>query len=143
MKKKQKKTFKIGKKTAKNDFEYQTYLRLIELVRPKHNVEYEVEKLEYTTTHNYLPDFRIKTKKGKIIYIETKGNGRSFDSSVRQKMIAVKEQHPDLDIRILFYSDGKIGPRRKNGTFRKQSDWATENGFTFAIRQIPEEWINE
>lgn len=58
-------------------------------------------------------------------------------------MIAVKKFHPDKDIRIVFYSDGKIGPVRKNGTFRRQSDWAKDNGFIFAIRVVPEEWFNE
>lgn len=58
-------------------------------------------------------------------------------------MIAVKKQHPDKDIRILFYADGKCGPKRKNGSFMRQSDWATKNGFKFAIRYIPREWIEE
>ena len=58
-------------------------------------------------------------------------------------MIAVKEQHPDIDLRILFYSDGKVGSKRKDGSFLKQSDWATKHGFKYAIRTVPEEWFNE
>lgn len=119
-----------------------TYLSLCGFL-PKHSVEYEVEKFEYTTNHTYLPDFKIETKSGKIIYIETKGNGRSFDNSVRQKMIAVRNQHPDIDLRIVFFSDGKIGPKRKDNSYLKQSDWAIKNKFIFAIREVPEEWVNE
>lgn len=58
-------------------------------------------------------------------------------------MIAVKEAHPDKDIRIVFYSDGKIGKTRKNGTFMRQSDWAVKYGFKFAIKHVPIEWIDE
>lgn len=58
-------------------------------------------------------------------------------------MIAVKNQHPEIDLRIVFYSDGKIGPTRKDGTWLKQSDWAVKNGFKFSIRKIPEEWFKE
>jgi hypothetical protein len=56
-------------------------------------------------------------------------------------MVAIKKQYPDLDIRIIFYSDGKIGPKRKDGSFRKQSDWARENNYIFAIKHIPKEWF--
>ncbi len=140
--KKKKELKKIGKRTVKNDFEYTTYLRLLDL-RPRGAVEYESERLDYTTSHTYIPDFKVKTRTGKTIYIETKGNGRSFDGNVRAKLIAVKEQHPESDLRIIFYSDGKIGPKRKDGSFLRQSDWATKHGFMFSIRELPEEWINE
>lgn len=58
-------------------------------------------------------------------------------------MIAVKKQYPDMDLRIVFYSDGKIGPKRKDGSFLKQGDWAKKNNFIFAIKDIPEDWFNE
>lgn len=104
---------------------------------------YEDTKISYTVSGTYLVDFKIITKSGKTIYIETKGNGRSFDHATRRKMIAVKEQNPDVDLRIVFYSDGKIGPKRKDGSFMRQSDWAIKHGFKYAIRDIPQEWVNE
>lgn len=58
-------------------------------------------------------------------------------------MIAVKEAHPELDIRIVFYSDGKIGPVRKDGSCFRQSDWALKHDFKFCIRQIPKDWFRE
>ena len=97
----------------------------------------------YTIEHVYIPDFVLTKKDGTKIYIEAKGNGRQFDGTVRQKLIAVKNKYPELDLRIVFYSDGKIGPKRKNGTFRRQSDWAQENKFKFSIGIIPEEWFKE
>ena len=108
----------------------------------KHNIKfgYEQTKIPYTVSGNYLVDFEITTKSGKVIYIETKGNGRSFDGHAKRKMIAVKKQHPDLDIRIVFYNDGKCGPKRKDGTYMRQSDWAKRYGFEYSIRTIPESW---
>ncbi len=104
---------------------------------------YEDTKIDYTVRGTYLVDFKFTTKSGKTIYIETKGNGRSFDHSVRRKMIAVKEQHPEIDLRIVFYSNGKIGPKRKDGTFQRQSDWAEKHGFQYSIKDIPKEWYDE
>ena len=58
-------------------------------------------------------------------------------------MIAVKKQYPEYKFYIVFYRDGKIGPRRKDGTFLKQSDWAIKNGFDYCIgtENIPKEWF--
>lgn len=104
---------------------------------------YEDTKLGYTISGTYLVDFKLTTKSGKTIYVETKGNGRSFDPASRRKMIAVKRQHPDIDLRIVFYSNGKIGPKRKDGSFMRQSDWADKHGFKYSIRDIPQEWLDE
>jgi len=134
---------KVGKRTLKNAFELAVYKQLNNLKPPKSTVEYETEKLPYTVAHNYEPDFILTKKDGSKIYIETKGNGRAFDASVQRKMVEVKKQHPDKDIRILFYSDGKIGNKRKDGSFRRQSDWANQHGYVFAIREVPKEWLSE
>lgn len=105
--------------------------------------DYESERIPYTVSGTYLPDFVIRTRMGKTIYVETKGNGRSFDGPARRKLRAVKEQNPELDIRVVFYSDGKCGPKRKDGSRLRQSEWADKNGFKWAIREIPQEWLDE
>ncbi len=124
----------------RNRFEQQTAISIAE-----HGVKsaYESTKLDYTVSGRYLVDFEILTATSKKIYIETKGNGLSFDGHVKRKLIAVKQQHPEIDLRIVFYSDGKCGPKRKDGTFMRQSDWATKYGFKWAIKTIPEEWYAE
>lgn len=96
------------------------------LKRRKAKFSYETEKIPYTLTGHYIPDFIIETSSGKI-YLETKGYLRRPD---KRKMVAVKKQHPELDIRILFYS-------------RKEEDirWAEKNGFPYAIKDLPKEWI--
>lgn len=105
--------------------------------------EYEKIKIDYTVEGTYLVDFSIRKKDGRLMHIETKGNGLSFDGHAKRKMRAVKLLHPELDIRILFYSDGKCGPKRKDGTYMRQSDWAKKYGFPYAIKTIPEEWYAE
>lgn len=134
---------KIGKRTVKNPFEYQIYKQLVDLAPPYSTVEYEVEKLPYTIDHVYIPDLILTKKDGSKLYIEVKGNGRAWTPAVMQKMLKVREEHPDLDIRIVFYSDGAFGARRKDGTRQRQSDWATRHKWPFSIGSIPKEWINE
>lgn len=126
------------KRNYRNKFEQVT---ADSLEASKVKFEYESEKLSYTVTSNYIPDFIITTKSKKKIYVETKGNGRSFDGSSRRKMIAVKEQHPNLDIRIVFWADGKFGASRKDGTRQTQSQWAEKHNFKWSIRTIPDEWL--
>lgn len=104
---------------------------------------YETERIRYTVTGNYVPDFIIRTATGKTIYVETKGNGRSFDGPARRKLRAVQAQHPELDLRIVFYANGKCGPKRKDGTYMLQGDWAERYGFKWAIKDIPESWLSE
>jgi len=128
----------MGVNKYKNKFEIVTGEFL---TKKKIKFEYETEKLEYTITANYIPDFIVTTKSGKKIYIETKGNGRSWDGASRRKLIAVRSQHPEKDIRIVFWSDGKFGATRKDGTRQTQSGWAEKNGFKWAIREIPESWL--
>ena len=105
--------------------------------------DYEAVKVKYTVPGTYLIDFSLNKKDGGMMHIETKGNGRSFDQHTRRKMIAVKTLYPELDLRILFYSNGKIGPKRKNGSFMRQSDWAKKHGFKYAIKAMPLEWFDE
>lgn len=121
----------------RNKFEEQTAK---ELNDRSISFEYETERLPYTITANYIPDFILLTRSGQKMYIETKGNGRSFDGASRRKLIAVRSQHPEKDIRIVFWSDGKFGATRKDGTRQTQCGWATKNGFKCAVRYIPESW---
>lgn len=128
---------KLQWKPYKNKFEYMTAQTLRS---KKLTSSYETEKLDYTLTKRYIPDFVVDTPTRRI-YIETKGNGRSWDAATRAKMVAVKEQHPDLDIRILFWSNGEFGAKRKDGSRNTQLAWAEKNGFIAAVREIPDAWL--
>lgn len=137
------KRVKLDGRTSKNDYEVKIYRSIEDVLPRKASVVYEAEKLPYVVEHDYIPDLIVTKRDGTKIYIEVKGNGLSFDTAVKQKMIAIKKQYPELDIRIVFYSDGKCGNKRKDGTFMRQSDWATKYGFKYAIKVIPDEWIEE
>ena len=69
--------------------------------------EYESTKVPYELQCNYTPDFLLPNG----IYLETKGQ---FTSEDRRKMLAVKKQHPELDIRMVFQAPfNKISKRSK------------------------------
>jgi hypothetical protein len=54
-------------------------------------------------------------------------------------MVAVKEQHPSLDIRFVFYRDNPSQLGR--GSKSRPSDWALKNGFIFSIGEVPIDWF--
>jgi len=128
----------IQGKRARSQFEFDIFKQLKGLLKRGDRLTYESERLTYTITSEYVPDHIIERRDGTVIYIEAKGLGRAFDSKARQKMVAVKQQHPDKDIRIVFMRDG---PLQKNAKMRA-SDWAVKNGYPFAIGKVPEEWLD-
>ncbi len=108
--------------------------RTLDLQLRASGVEYDYEKarIPYILSYNYIPDFFIH-KTG--IYVEAKGFLRSTDQI---KMRAVKRQHPELDIRFVFYEADKKVPYTKSS----HGQWADRHGFPWAERRIPEEWFN-
>lgn len=104
-------------KEAGIDFEYESF-----------KIEYEVQEFR-----KYTPDFRLPNG----IIIETKGR---FVAADRKKHLLVQQQHPDLDIRFVFTnSKAKLNKGAKS----TYADWCRKNGFFFADKWIPEEWLNE
>ena len=59
--------------------------------------EYETEKLSYVIEHRYTPDFKLPNYK----YLEVKGY---WDAEDRRKILAVKRDNPDIDLRMVFQS---------------------------------------
>lgn len=104
-------------KDAKVEFEYE-------------NLKIEWEDLSYRT---YTPDFLLPNG----ILIETKG---MFNTDDRQKHLAIKKQHPQLDIRFVFTSSKK---KLRKGSKTSYGQWCDKHGFLYADKSIPEEWINE
>lgn len=93
---------------------------------------YEELTLPYTLHGEYHPDFVLKDSG---IIVEAKG---FLDRDSKRKMIAVKQQHPDLDIRFLFQQADK----KMQGSKKTHGEWATKNGFKFAEGEIPDEWLH-
>lgn len=127
---------RIGRKTCRSDFEFQTWKVMSGLIPKGGKLEYEADKVPYILEREYLIDFTFTRKDGTMVYIETKGY---FDAEDRQKHLAVRKTNPDLDIRFIFYNDGKIHKMSQT----RYSTWCEQHGFKYAIRNVPEEWFNE
>jgi len=96
-------------------------------------VIYEETTLDYiwpARPSKYTPDFQVGD-----IHLEVKG---LFDVQSRHKMLLVKQQHPDLDIRFVF-SNAKA-PIYK-GSRTSYAQWCEKHGFPWADRRIPDEWL--
>ena len=93
--------------------------------------QYETLKLEYTKTSIYTPDFII----GDII-IEAKGVWTVED---RKKHLLVREQHPHLDIRLVFQNArNKI----RKGSDTTYAAWCEKKGIKYAHQTIPKSWLS-
>ena len=108
-----------------------------DLQKRKVPFKFETEKLEYTLVKNYVPDFILRTKKGKKIYIETKGR---LTQSDRQKMLAVQKNHPKKDVRFIFMRAKEKLAKNSKTTYAM---WAERNGFKWGEKYMPEEWLRE
>ncbi len=97
-------------------------------------VEYTYETLElpYVLNGTYHPDFILANG----IIIEVKGK---LDQQSKRKMIAIRKQYPELDIRFLLMEANKKVP----GTKQTHEKWCDRNGYLWAIGTVPEEWISE
>ena len=97
------------------------------------DISYETERLKYITESFYIPDFVVRFKDGRVIFIETKGYLRPED---KKKMRLIKQQHPKLDIRIIFQKNNRF-----KGSQTTYSDWADKMGIPWAIGEVPKEWL--
>ncbi len=91
--------------------------------------------------HKYIPDFKITTRSGKVLYIETKG---LLDKQDPEKHQALKQQYPQLDIRIIFSNPHTWDRAAKTRTYAK---WADKVGIKWTskarMQKTLKEWINE
>lgn len=107
------------------------------LKRAKVPIKYETDVIEFVQPakkRKYHPDFRLP---GDHRYIEVKGK---LDREARQKYIWVKEQHPDVQLYLLF---AKADNRLSKNSRTTYAEWAEENGFEWAdVRVgIPKHWL--
>jgi hypothetical protein len=97
---------------------------------------YEQVKLNYikpASKHVYTPDFVLSNG----IVIETKGR---FLLADRQKHILVKKHNPTLDIRFVFSNSNARISKASTTTY---AQWCKKNGFQYADKMIPKEWMDE
>lgn len=99
------------------------------------NPQYETRKLPYIVHKNctYTPDFPVTAN----IVIETKGR---FLTADRQKMLMIRDTYPDIDFRFVFTNSKQKISKVSVTTY---AQWCTKNGFKYADKVIPQEWIDE
>ena len=97
--------------------------------------KFETIKLPYRVEKNctYTPDFPV----GKKIIIETKGR---FQTADRMKMLMVQKQYPNYEFRFVFTNSKARISKASNTTYAR---WCEKNGFKYADKLIPQEWIEE
>lgn len=100
------------------------------------DVQYESLKIKYKVPERdatYTPDFPLPNG----IIIETKGR---FTAADRKKHLLIQQQHPELDIRFLFQRSASRLNKSSKTTY---ADWCRKNGFVFADKVVPDEWLKE
>lgn len=84
----------------------------------------------------YLPDFLVKTRDGRRVFIEAKG---WLNTQAAEKMRYVKGWNPELDIRLVFQNgSGKVGRLQSNNL-----QWSKRNKYPASEINIPDEWVTE
>ena len=96
--------------------------------------EYEQDAVPYYLPKLYYPDFKLLTG----IVVEAKGY---FTVQDRRMLLRVREEHPNLDLRMLFQD-----PSRKLNFKAQKSktygQWCDTHGFPWAQGpSMPEEWV--
>lgn len=79
---------------------------------------------------SYKPDFFLSNG----IILEVKGR---FTSKDRKIAAAMKEQHPELDIRMVFSKNNWITRQHKTN----YGQWCDSKGILWTVNDIPEEWL--
>lgn len=103
------------------------------LGKKKIKFAYEPFSLKYILSCEYFPDFVLPNG----IIVETKGK---LDQGSRRKMLAVKQAHPDLDIRFVFMRASNRITKRSKTTY---GAWATKYGFKWSDGLMPTSWAKE
>tara|TARA_R100000734_G_C3213072_1_gene27444 strand:- start:18 stop:386 length:369 start_codon:yes stop_codon:yes gene_type:complete len=94
--------------------------------------EYESEKVSYVIQHNYTPDFVLPNH----VYLEAKGY---WDPADRRKILAVKKDNPDLDLRMVFQSPYNTISKKSKTTY---AQWCEKHDIPWtAYHDIPIEWL--
>lgn len=89
--------------------------------------------IRYVVPARYIPDFQLDNG----VFIEVKGWLRPRD---RAKMLRVKKNNPELDIRFVFQrANSRIG---KSPNSLMYWEWCEKHGFPWSEGTVPEEWYH-
>ena len=93
---------------------------------------YEHMKIEYMKMSTYTPDFILPNG----IIVETKGLWTSED---RTKHLLIREQHPELDVRLCFQNAQN---KLRKGSKTTYAMWCEKKGLKYCDKTIPKSWLN-
>ncbi len=94
--------------------------------------EYESAKIPYTIQHHYHPDFLLPN----YIYLEAKGY---WDPKDRRKILAVKKDNPDIDLRMVFQSPYNKISKTSKTTY---AQWCERHDIPWtSFHNIPLDWL--
>ena len=94
--------------------------------------EYESTKIPYTIQHHYSPDFVLPN----YTYLEAKGYWAPED---RRKILAVKKDNPDVDIRMVFQAPYNTISKKSKTTY---AQWCERHKIPWThFHDIPLEWL--
>ena len=98
----------------------------------KIDYEYEPTRIPYEIQHNYSPDFLLPNG----TYLECKGY---WDSADRRKVKNVVEQHPEIDLRMVFQAPYNKISKKSKTTY---AQWCDRHKIPWcAYHNIPIEWL--
>ena len=129
-----KKRAKKSQRTSNNRYRSGFESKLAhQLKRSGVDFEYETLSIEYQRLSTYTPDFILPNG----IIIEAKGVWTVED---RAKHLLVREQHPHLDIRLVFMrASNKINKKSKT----TYAMWCERKGIKYADKVIPKSWLSQ
>ena len=94
--------------------------------------EYESSKVSYSIQHHYIPDFVLPN----YTYLEAKGY---WSPSDRRKVLAVKKQNPELDLRMVFQSPYNKISKKSKTTYAM---WCEKHDIPWtSYHDIPLDWL--
>lgn len=103
-------------------------------------VEHETERLAYVKQHEYIPDFTLPNG----ILVEVKGWTPGWASGAdRAKLLLIMEQHPEIDLRIVWSSTRFANGLIRSGAKTTNNEWAARQGIPTAVGTVPVEWLEE
>lgn len=130
------KTNRVRQQAIKNGYRSGLENTVLDSLKNRNcSAQYECLKIEWEDLayRTYTPDFLLPNG----ILVETKGR---FTPEDRMKHLAIKKQHPDLDIRFVFTNSRA---KLRKGAKSSYGDWCTKNGFLYADKDVPQEWLDE
>ena len=121
------------KKTKTSKYRSKLEERVADLLDElKITYEYESSKVPYTIQHHYCPDFILPNH----VHLETKGY---WDAKDRRKILAVKKDNPDLDLRMVFQAPYNKISKSSKTTYAK---WCERHSIPWCtFHSIPLEWL--